>query len=249
MRASTKIIINNALFCACAFILLLSSNAHSSVIVDQITVNIGTANLGAGAVGKTLGALGDPAREIEAAQSVTVGIGGYLSQVDVWVGRQSDTIDDLILSVLDVNGEPDATNPLASVVIPASSITSTSLFSFSMVAVDVRSANIFMNAGDSLAISLSAPSAPISPVQPVWPPYSWALDPSYPYADGTRFVRDLQLGPSWITSGADQALRTWMEPTAVPEPAAIWLFLPGLFAMGGMRVFRTSQFYRKKINT
>lgn len=204
-----------------------------SYVADQLTVNLSTApSIGAGAVGKTIGAVGGPIRVIEAAQTVTAGVGGFLSLVDVWVGRQSDTVDDLILSVFDTGNLTSTGVPVTSVAIPASLVASSSLFSYSMVTVDLRYANIFLNAGDSFAVSLSAPNAPVSSVAPYWSPYSWAHSPYAPYSGGSRFVRELQIGPDWIASStADQALRTWVQPAAIPEPSISWFLVSGLLML------------------
>jgi hypothetical protein len=215
----------NSLFYGCAFFLVFPLNAQSSIVIDQMTVNMETANVSSGAVGK----VSDGNREIEAAETVTAGIRGYLSKIDVWVGRQSQATGNMVLSVLKADFSPDTGDPLTSILIPASSITSTSLFTYSMVTVDVRNANIFMDVGDSFAISLSAPNAPI--VGSVWPPFSWADQVPGQYDKGLRFVRELQNGFSWQACDiADQALRTWMEP-AVPEPASLLLL-----GLGGLLI-------------
>lgn len=185
-------------------------------------------------VGTTIGASGEPDRIIDASQTLTSGVSGYLSQVDVWVGRQSGTVDDLILTIFDLDSSYYPSNELGSFPIASSQISSTSLFTFSMVTVDVSSLNLFFNIGDSFAIGLSAPDAPISSVASYWSPYSWGHQTSNPYQDGTRYVRELQNGPSWyISANADQAVRTWVEPAVVPVPAAAWLFFSGLLGLYG----------------
>ena len=61
-------------------------------------------------------------------------------------------------------------------------------------------------------------------------PFHWATEGPGQYEGGLRFYRDLHTGSSWLkSSGADQALRTWMEPTAIPEPTTLLLL-----GMGGL---------------
>ncbi|MFZ1548010.1 MAG: hypothetical protein WAT12_13070 [Candidatus Nitrotoga sp.] len=209
---------------------LVFSAIANSAIIDQTTFT--NTSFGAGAVGTTIGAPGDPDRIIEASQTVTSGVRGYLSQVDVWVGRQSDTVDDLILTIFDTDISSYPSNALGSFSISSSQIASTSLFTFLMVSIDVSSANLLFDVGESFAIGLSAPDAPLSSIASYWTPYSWGLQGSNPYLDGARYVRELQNGTSWNISGtADQAVRTWVEPAAVPIPATVWLFFSGLVGL------------------
>jgi len=224
-RTAIKYVIDT-LFYGCAFFLLLSINAQSSIIVDQMTVDVDPTAIGLGAVGK----LGDGTnRNYVAAQTVTTGISGFLSQIDVWLQRQAEATGNVVLDVL---GGGIHGGSLASISIPASSITSTP-FTFSVIRVDVRGANVFMDEGDSFAISLSAPDAPI--VGEDWTPFFWAVATNDPYQGGSWFTRRTLTSPWVENSYGDQALRTWVEPATIPEPATLSLLALGAMLAGRRR--------------
>jgi len=213
---------------------LVTSVAFGEIILDQTTSNIETDNLGASAVGLIEG------REIEIAQTVTSGISGYLSQVDVWVGKQSDAFNHFTLTVYGAGNTPNDASPIASFNVSASLITSTSLFTYSKVSINTRNENIYFNSGDKFTISLSAPDEPISTVAPVWCPYSWANANPGSYTGGSRFSRELQNGTEWQeTSFTDQALNTWVDP--IPEPSSAILLL----LSGGLIYFKTKIIRRR----
>lgn len=211
------------IFCV---ILFLTSTASGTIALDQVTTDIDKA-FTASAVGRV------EDREIETAQTVTMGVAGYLSQIDVWVGRQEDADGDLVLSILRADYSP--TVLLASFSVSSDMIETDSLFEFTMVTFDVRSANIFLDHGESFAVSLSAPDTPVCEAS-YWPPFSWSLQFYSQYDEGMRFTREIQNGLSWNeTSIADQSLRTWVEPA--PEPATVALLLLGAgFLVCGKKV-------------
>jgi hypothetical protein len=215
-----------SLVCGFLFFLVFTPYAESSIILDQITVDMDTATqIAYSAVGKVV----EYDWECETAQTVTAGISGFLSKIDIWVGCQSDTTGEMTLDVLNAGISLGTDEPLASVSIPTTLISSTNL---SMVTLDVRSSNIFFNAGDSFAIALSAPNAQTELTDLA--PFHWATEGPGQYEGGLRFYRDLQTGSSWLeSSGADQALRTWMEPTAIPEPTTLMLL-----GLGGLLIRR-----------
>ena len=202
-------------------ILFLTATASGNIVIDQMTVDLDSA-FSAGAVGN----VGDGDREIEAAQTLIAGVSGFLSQIDVWVGRQSDATGDIVLRVLNADFYP--IRPLAIFSFSADSIQSDSLFEYFMVTVDVRSANIFFDDGDTFAVSLSAPDAPVCE-RSYWPPFSWSVEAGGQYDEGMRFTREMQDGLSWAESSiADQSVRTWIEPAVAPEPTTIALIMLGL---------------------
>ena len=90
-KVTVKHLFKTLIYCFLSF-LFLPTSAQSTIVLDQITVNPETSNV-ASAVGKIVERNG----ELETAQTVTTGISGFLSKVDIWVGRQSDTTGDMIL--------------------------------------------------------------------------------------------------------------------------------------------------------
>ena len=207
-------------------ILFLTSTASGTIVIDQMTTDIDKA-FTASAVGWV------EDREIEPDQTVTAGISGYLSQIDIWVGRQPDAIGDVILSILSADFYPGG--PLASFSFSADLIQSDSPFEFFMVTVDVRAANIFLDDGDTFAVSLSAPDAPVCE-RSYWPPFSWSVEIYGQYDEGIRFTREIQDGLTWNESSiADQSLRTWVEPATLPEPATIAFIMLGLVVIRGKK--------------
>ena len=200
-------------------LLAQTAEARADIAVDQMTLDVSPpSKLFAGAVGK----VGTAGREIEAAQTLTMGRSGYLSQIDVWVGRQEETTGDLVLSILWADTWPG--EPIASFLIPSETIDSESLFTMVLVSVDVSTANIRFDAADTFAVALSAPDAPV--VGTAWPPFSWAGLTNSDYDGGMRYICEVRDGPEWKDcTKDDQAVRTWVNTT--PEPATVALLLLG----------------------
>jgi hypothetical protein len=193
---------------AAAVLLIATTTTIGAIALDQTTVTFSGGHIDSSPFGLV------DVREFEQAQTVTTGISGYLSQVDVWVGKQADASIEFTLTIYSVGDTPNNSSELASFPIPANSIGSTDLFNFSKVSIDTRSADLFFNSGDTFSIALSAPDEPISGVAPVWAPYSWANANLLSYAGGSRYYREIQNGPTWSqTSFTDHALSTWVETT------------------------------------
>jgi hypothetical protein len=209
-----------------ATLITTTSAAYCATILDQANAYVATDHHNASAVGLIAG------REIEQAQTVTTGISGYLSQVDVWVGRQADASNHFTLTIYGIGNTPNDSSPLASFNVSANLIGSTDLFTYSMVSINTRSANLFFSIGDTFSIALSAPDEPISEVAPVWTPYSWANANPGSYLGGSRYSREIQDGPTWNqTSFTDHALNTWVDPIPEPSSAILVVTFAGLLCL------------------
>lgn len=163
---------------------------------------------------------GSGIEDIYMAQTVTVGVEGYLATIDLWLGRHENATGDLVLNILTADGAPDG-SPLVNVNIAASSIASTGLFDLVLVSVDVRSWNLYFGAGDTFAIALGAPG--VATVGPGMPAFTWAADGVGDYAAGERYFKQTTEFPEWTSSEGttDQIVRTWVDP--VPEPSCVML--------------------------
>ncbi len=166
-------------------------------------------------VGEVSG-LGDP--DIDLAQTFTVGIAGTLTSVETLIRREAPTTADLLFDIRTTAGgvptEPDAgVNVLAQLTAPAASIPTTSGF----VSFDVSAFNIAVTPGEVLAIVLQSTGAN--------PAYLWSGTSTDGYGGGATYRRFLSSDPTWATTGAasDLAFRTFVEPTAAPEPTTVTL--------------------------
>jgi len=170
---------------------------------------------------------GEGVEDLYMAQTVTVGVEGYLSKIDLWLGRHEDATGDLVLSILNADGAPEGA-ALMTVNIASSSIGSSGLFDLVMVSVDVRSWNLHYGVGDTFAITLAAPGVPT--VATGTPAFTWAADGVGGYAAGERYFRSVEF-PEWTDSEGttDQLVRSWVEP--VPEPSCLVLAGAGLLVV------------------
>ena len=218
-----------------ACLLVLSLGGHAAVVKDQTTIDPAQPLTPLTAVGKVLSVPNEPDREYQAAQSLTAGQSGFLYQVDVWVARQEDVSGDLQLRIGDVDFIEHSSSPLGSFSIQASNVSASDFWAPALVSVNVRSANIYLHAGDSFVISLSAPSSLLSSTIPSLTTYSWAANAQDVYAGGMRFIRNVSSDSTWIPGAEDAAVTTWMETSPVPEPYVWQLALTGLAGIGLFR--------------
>ena len=180
---------NNIVRSLCAALVLLAGSTLYAgtipAVLDQ--ENLGTTNAG-GAV----------ANDQTQAQTLTVGITGVLSHVNVNIFKRNNTVADITLSVRSTSGgEPDAL--LAAVSLPASAIgTVDTLATF-----DVSAANLNFNAGDLIAIELSSPANNVFPFDER---YDWRRYNTDPYAGGQRFTNGVAY------SDYDFAFQTFVIP-------------------------------------
>ena len=144
------------------------------------------------------------------AQTVTVGVDGYLSQIDVQI-FQSDAIasGDVVVEVFGLTpaGTPDRNALLGSALIENSLIpTQTDRGIFKYTAADFSSQNLFFNAGDQFAI-LPRRTDLFNWGAPPW--ILWTIGGSY---DNGTLYRDSN---GWVQESNTVGFRTFV--TAVPD--------------------------------
>ena len=168
---------------------------------------------------------------LDQSQIITVGRTGQLTQVELFVRRQAETMSPLIFDVRNVSGsvpavptEPNVgANVLATTTLASSSISLTDDWQV----FDISGAGLSVTDGDSLALTLRSEDAA---------GYIWSASNENAYADGENFLRVANVG-DWTSNAetfqrpTDQVFRTTVTtgPVVVPEPTAITpLALAGL---------------------
>jgi hypothetical protein len=211
-------------FLLASLIALITPVFSATIVVDQFTGDPEVPGLPS-----IFGPIdtGESREDISMAQTVTVGVEGYLSRVDLWLARQTGATGDLVLSILNADGAPGGA-ALMTINISSGVIPESASYEAVMVSVDVRSWNLYFGVGDTFAIALAAPDAPT--LDPGVPVFAWAGDGAGGYATGERYFRSSEF-PEWTSSDGttDQLVRTWVEP--VPEPSCLVLVGAGVLVV------------------
>lgn len=178
-------------------------------------------------------------------QSVTAGKEGFLKSIDLQLFRTNDSNPNLSFDVSIVNGEPALTGaivPLATVSLLRSSLpTAVAVQSGVLVNVDFSSLNYALKAGQKFSILISMPAIATGSGSPTINGPSWAYglertsDGSFTpeftnYSGGFNTV--INGDGSRAITGSDRGFRTYVDVTAVPEPAT-WTMMTGGFGMVG----------------
>lgn len=168
-----------------AVVVSTASDSAAAAVLDQD--NAGPSS-GAGAV----------ANDRTQSQTLTVGTTGMLTQVNVLIYKNSNTFEDITLSVRSTTGGvPDAL--LTSASLPASAIGTAN----TLAAFDVSAAGLSFNAGDVIAIELTSLADNVAPFDER---YAWRWYNDDPYAGGQRFTSGV------ASSNFDFAFQTFVEP-------------------------------------
>ena len=162
-------------------------------------------------------------------QSFTVGISGKLDSVSFNILKFSGTTGDLTVDIRNMTGgAPDQSSgsSLGSVTISNADIgvVGGNPLPFTNILADFSSANIAVSIGDMFAFVL------LSPI-----PQDFAVQTDYlnGYAGGSRFSQNGD-GNSWSEfARADLTFSTYVDVSAVPVPAAVWLFGTALIGLVG----------------
>lgn len=160
---------------------------------------------------------------IDHAQTLTVGASGALEQIDLFLRREDQTTEPLVLDIRTVGSEGFPTTDdsgatvLGSIEIPASEVT----LDGDWLEIDVSALGIVIEEGETLALVLQSNQN----LGNVAAGYSWLGDQEGSYTGGSSFDR-FGAG-AWrsvfddSTRPADLYFRTFVSPLAVPEPTAV----------------------------
>lgn len=210
-----------------------ASTSWSAAQIDVATVvDFGAESVQPGGIGKVAGVL--PAT-LDAAQSLTVGLTGHLTRIDLWLGKQADTRGAFEI-VLKAGGDPDNSDAIFTKSVDADVINSSSLWDFHQLSIDVGEMGLIVAAGQMLTVVITAPDIPVSNIASYWTPLSWAHESNALYDHGSRYLRGFD-GAAWLYSPADNAVRTWISP--VPEASALTYLVAG--AVVSLGVFTQRQ--------
>lgn len=162
------------------------------------------------------------------AQTLTVGAGGLLSQIDLQVYQSEGTVGDVTLSILDASGGAPG-GSLGSLVI---SLLDVPLLSDQVpwTSIDVSSLGLSFGVGDMIAVELSRSGVG----RPPW--VIWSINSSN-YSGGSGFAdtRGAYERLSDLGLADDVSFQTWMDAAEVPEPGTLALIGIGLFGIGMAR--------------
>lgn len=220
-----------SVFAAFAALTLLAAPATAAIVLDQD--NLMTVTPGFGQYSGLIG----QAADLRQAQTVTAGVTGILSRVDLQV-RRGPLAGPLILEIVSL---PLPTAAGSGVVVGGV----TTAFDGQTVSVDVSSLHFAVTAGSSFALLLRAQS--ISPADR----FGWLFGEqdvdgatvyTRDYAAGVNNIFNLDNPPlynvgAWGESGLDRGFATYVETGAVPEPASWALMIAG-FGMTGAALRR-----------
>lgn len=206
----------NFVFAAAAFA-AVSAPANAAVVLDQNALNA-PGFYG----GFQVTASPSPFGYREAGQTVTVGLTGVLSRIDLLIG--GDAAYNVRLSI----------RPVTSGIVNSSNASRLATFdlvspfwgrsiSYAVTQVNVSAANLFFTAGDSFAITLESLGGPSGNG-------GWASAAAQ-YPGGTGVNRTSN-SDAWQTSG-DLSFATYVNTPAVPEPATWAMLIAGFGAVGG----------------
>jgi hypothetical protein len=157
---------------------------------------------------------------VSRAQTFTVEIAGILSSVELSLFRNDVSDLPLLLEIRDATGSLPSTTVLASAAMPISTLP---ISAGELTPVDVSAFNIEVAPGNLFALVLTTTHA-----HALSPDWAGTLG-SAGYTGGEMHLLE---GGIWVPQaqsgagigpGFDGHFRTFVEPTAVPEPAALYL--------------------------
>lgn len=162
--------------------------------------------------------------DYQLAQTFIVGLTGRLDGVDLYLGQDGAPTENVsvdIVSSVNLSGAALATGVLTPLDIPTTQ---------NFVYIDLSTLNFSVSSGDALAIRLSTTQNIISNVNQ----YNAGFNLLNGYNDGV-FHTSSDGGVNWNPQGAgasDLFFKTYVS--AVPVPAAVWLFASGLLGLVGI---------------
>jgi hypothetical protein len=202
--------VQGALLGAAVILAAAAGSARAAVVLDQSNTG-GNSAFGAAIFGNFGGQ--------SMAQTFTVGIGGILDHVDVYMeGVRGSPAANLELDVVNVAaGLPGAT------ILASTSIAPGALLANAFNTFDVSAANLAVTAGEALAFVVRT-AATLSNDY-----IMQGFDPNY--AAGTAYVASF--GGGWTQPASmDLRFQTFVDAAEAPEPATIALLGLGLAGLG-----------------
>jgi hypothetical protein len=170
--------------------------------------------------------------DVDHAQTFTVGIGGQLTSVDVFISKGPNATQDLLFDVRRTNGgvpiednDLGTDSVLANARVPVSVV---SINQFRFINIDISTFNVLVSPGEVLALVLR-PSEPFVPGDDDG--YGWGgnLDDNQ-YIGGAKYSRSVARGIPWqLFPTRDLGFATYVRPTSVPEN-------PPTFLLGGLGI-------------
>lgn len=223
-----------------AWVSLASATVVAAPIIDQSTLLLSTPEgsyVRASAIGNNAGA--NPPNRVQA-QTVTAGLSGRLTRVDLQLVRYAATNNaPILLSVFDGSRIDPDVRLVGTVTIAGDQVPlDTEFASKPFISVDLATMMFEVEAGDVFTLQLST-GASTGLGYSAHFVYGWEsaeLDENYTpldsfylnYAGGTNYLSE-RGGPFQATA-FDRGFRTFVDPVDVPEPAAVELL--GLAVIG-----------------
>lgn len=209
---------------------LVGGAAHATAVVDQSYVLPTTA---AGYGGNDFGYNSGNDSTFQQLQSVTAGMTGLLSSLDLELARVSGT-GTIGISIIE-NFAIDGAGHVSGTTTKVASFAETAAPDFNgydlpLVSIDISAANIFVTAGESFAILADVSGADAGLVS--WIDFGGGM--SNGYAGGTSYASS-NGGATYAFQGPDAGFQTFVDadPSSdVPEPATWELTLAGFGLLG-----------------
>ena len=198
------------------------------LLVPSIRAEADTVRLDQAFIPTTFNLETDLHLDFAGAQTLTVGLGGTLARVDLYLGEfgSGPVSGNLTFDVRPtINGIPvnDDASAFARITVPASSVMPAGLpIGVFPVSFDLRPFGVSVTPGEVLALVVANPNASF-PYYGLWGSFT------QPFSGGTAFNRAPSLGrPTFGAPGGNHAFATFVDTAATPEPATVLLFASAL---------------------